>query len=113
MLGTVRSRWLVIGLLATVVGVMQPVRLASQENDSGRKVKNRVQPIYPDLAKRMNLSGVVKIQVNVTAAGVAKSTKPLGGNPVLIEAAIDAVRKWRWEAGSESVEVVEFHFTAQ
>jgi len=40
-----------------------------------------------------------------------KETKVIGGNPILVNAAVDAVKKWRFETASDdSVGVVEFKF---
>lgn len=76
-----------------------------------RKVKNRVSPVYPELAKRMSITGTVKIEVVVAPNGTVKSTRVIGGHPVLVDCALEAVRKWRYEAASEeSTQVVEFKF---
>lgn len=76
-----------------------------------RKVMDRVAPTYPDLARRTHLSGVVKLEVVVRPNGTVKSVKPVGGNPVLIDAATAAVSKWRFEAGPvDTAEVVELSF---
>ena len=82
-------------------------------DESARKVKTKVQPAYPDLARRMNLSGTVKCQVVVASNGSPKTIKPTGGNPVLIEAATDALKHWRWEPGGETTEVVEIRFARE
>ena len=67
--------------------------------------------MFPELARRMNITGVVKIQITVATNGSVKNIKLVGGHPVLATAAIDAVRKWRFEAGpQESTGLVEFHF---
>jgi len=67
--------------------------------------------VYPDLAKRTHLSGVVKLEIVIRANGTVKSVRPVGGNPVLIGAATVAVNKWRFEAGSEETsEVVQLTF---
>jgi TonB family protein len=74
-------------------------------------VKSKVAPTYPDLAKRMSISGVVKVMVTVDKSGNVKTTKLVGGHPVLAGAAMDAVKKWKYEAGSdETTGIVEFHF---
>ena len=76
-----------------------------------RKVKSRVSPTYPDLAKRMNITGVVKVLITVTTNGTVKDAKLVGGHPVLANAALDAVKKWRFEAApQESIGIVEFRF---
>jgi TonB family protein len=76
-----------------------------------RKPKIKVAPVYPELAKRMNISGVVKVIITVSANGSVKDARLVGGHPVLASAAMDAVKKWRFEAGpGESTGVVEFRF---
>jgi len=74
-------------------------------------VKSKVAPVYPDLAKKMAISGTVRVAVVVGSNGSVKSTKVLGGHPLLIDAAVDAVRKWKFEPGpDDSSGVVEFKF---
>ncbi len=76
-----------------------------------RRAKTKVQPVYPDLARKMNITGTVKIQVVVAPNGTVKDAKVVGGHPVLAGAALDAVRKWRFEpAAVESSGVVDFKF---
>ena len=76
-----------------------------------RKAKSKVAPVYPELARRMNITGVVKVQITVAANGSIKNTKLVGGHPVLANAALDAVKKWRFETASqETTGIVEFRF---
>jgi TonB family protein len=76
-----------------------------------RRAKVKVPPMYPDLARKMNITGTVKIQVTVAPNGTVKDAKVIGGHPVLAGAALDAVRKWRFEpAAVESSGVVELKF---
>jgi TonB family protein len=87
---------------------------ASAEADAARKVISRITPGYPELAKRMHLQGSVKVEAVVRPNGVVKSTRVLGGHPVLANAATDAVNKWRFEPGpSETTEVIELTFIPQ
>ena len=79
--------------------------------DDGRKIKSKVSPQYPELARKMNVSGAVKLELVVGANGQVKSVKPLGGHPLLIDAAENAVKQWRYEPGIERTEVVEIRFT--
>jgi TonB family protein len=79
-----------------------------------RKVASRVTPFYPDLAKKMHIHGVVRVEAVVKANGSVKSTRVLGGNPVLVDSAIDAVGRWKFEPGqSETTEVVQLVFEGQ
>jgi TonB family protein len=96
--------------------VLAPVALTQEaaQEELSRKVKVRVPPVYPEMARRMNITGAVKVSVVVSPAGTVKSTKVIGGHPILVSAAVDAVKKWRFEvASSESTGVVEIKFAPQ
>jgi len=89
---------------------------AQGQQSSGENVRRIVRqtaPTYPELAKKMNLGGTVKVIAVVAPDGNVKSVEPVGGSPVLIEAAQDAVAKWKFAPGNESKEPIELHFTAQ
>lgn len=76
-----------------------------------RKTKSKVSPVYPELAKKMNITGVVKVQITVGANGSVKEAKLVGGHPVLAAAALDAAKKWRFEAAAQdSTGILEFRF---
>lgn len=78
---------------------------------SGRKLVLRTAPVYPELAKRMHIQGVAKVEAIVRSNGTVKSTRLVGGNPVLADAAIAAVGKWRFvPADSETTEIVQVAF---
>jgi TonB family protein len=85
---------------------------AQQQNEEMvRRAKNKVQPAYPELAHRMNISGTVKIEVVVAPNGTVKDARVVGGHPVLANAALDAAKKWRFEpAPTESTGVIDFKF---
>ncbi len=73
--------------------------------------KRRIVPSYPQLARTMNLKGTVRIEALVAPNGVVKSVAVKGGHPVLVQAAENAVQKWRWEpATHETHEPIEFSF---
>jgi TonB family protein len=77
-----------------------------------RKVKSKVSPAYPELAKRMNVTGKVKIEVVITPDGRVKSTRVIGGHPLLVQACQDAVKEWKFApASEESTQIVEFEFS--
>ena len=85
--------------------------LSKPESEVTRKVVSRVAPIYPALARKLNLHGLVKLEVVIAADGSVKSAEVTGGNPVLAQAAVDAVRKWRYEATPEQTHgLVELTF---
>ncbi|HZQ93504.1 MAG TPA: energy transducer TonB [Candidatus Sulfotelmatobacter sp.] len=81
---------------------------------SDRKVTSRVPAVYPELAKRMHIHGVVRIEAVVRPNGSVKTTRILGGNPVLVDSAMDAVAKWKFEtAQSETTQTVQVMFDGQ
>jgi TonB family protein len=94
-----------------------PGRLQSQSSagiETLRHPKSKVQPTYPELARRMSLGGAVKIEVTVAPNGTVKNARVLGGHPLLASAALEAARKWRFEpAPGESTGVIEFKFEPQ
>jgi len=108
-LNVVLSIALIVGF-----GSLAGAQSAGADTASGRKVLTRVQPPYPELAKKMHLHGTVRVEAVVRSNGTVKSTRVLGGNPVLGEAAEDAVAKWKFDpAPSETTEVVQLAFESQ
>jgi TonB family protein len=84
---------------------------AQQPSEAGRKLVNHVAPRYPELARKMQISGTVKVEAIVAANGKVKSTKVIGGSPLLTKAALDAIEAWKWAATpSESKELIELTF---
>jgi len=82
------------------------------QEQSTRKAKSKVKPAYPELARRMKISGVVKVQVTIASNGAVKNAKLMGGHPLLANAVLDAVRQWHYEAAKdETVENLEFRFS--
>lgn len=79
--------------------------------ESNRVLKVKVVPEYPELARRVRIKGAVRLQLLVTPEGRVKNVTVLGGSPVLVQAAEEAVRKWRYEpASAESTIVVKLDF---
>jgi TonB family protein len=110
-----RRKWTTI-VLASVgfAGLLAATGFAqTASTDEGkRKVKTRVSPTYPELAKRMSVSGKVKIEVIISPDGHVKSTRAIGGHPLLVQSCTDAVKEWKFfPATEETTQVVEFDFT--
>ncbi len=83
-------------------------------SETTRKVTNRVVPGYPELARAMNVRGIVRLEVLVAPNGTVKSVKVIGGHPVLVQAAERAVQKWKWErVEHESNEAIELRFNPE
>ena len=83
----------------------------SAQAETTRKIISRVTPVYPKVASTMHLKGMVRVDVTVAPNGTVKSLDVKGGHPLLVEAATDAVRKWRWApAAHETHEPVIVRF---
>jgi TonB family protein len=81
------------------------------ESTGFRKVRVNVTPEYPDIARRMAIKGIVQLKVKVSAEGAVKGVDVVGGNPVLVEAAVKAVKQWRYDSASkDTVELAKFTF---
>jgi TonB family protein len=61
---------------------------------SDRTLLVRVQPEYPEALRRLRIGGVVRLRVLISPKGSVKNVIMLGGNPILGDAAITAVKKW-------------------
>jgi TonB family protein len=97
-------------LFATAL-LLAPIHSQTQDTNR-RRLLDHVAPSYPALARTMALEGVVKVDTLVAPDGSVKSVEVKGGHPVLTQAALNAVRRWRWEpAVHESHEVVEIKFS--
>ena len=73
----------------------EPIRVGSNVQESMLLVK--VEPVYPQEAKAARVSGVVILQATVNEAGEVYDAKVLRGHPLLDEAAVNAVKQWRYE----------------
>jgi TonB family protein len=87
--------WLRLAALAAAVALSIPARAGDE-----RAVKSRVSPVYPELAKRMRIMGLVKLEATVDADGKVTSVKTLSGSHALSPAAEEAVTKWRFVSAS-------------
>jgi TonB family protein len=106
---SVAARCLISVLLAVIFGLSAPAQDAGKEAE--RKAVSKVTPAYPELARKLNIHGVVKVGIVIAPTGKVTSAKVIGGNPVLVDAALTAVRKWMYEpAVDETNELVELKF---
>lgn len=101
----------VITVVSVSLGLSPGIVPAQAASRIERKVMERITPVYPELARRMHITGVVKLEVVVRANGSVKSVRAAGGNPVLVQSATDAVLKWKFEVTSqETTGIVEIKF---
>jgi TonB family protein len=96
---------LLVCLFACVVSL--PVRSQSEEGASERKVITRVEPKYPPTLERLYIGGVVRLQVDIGSNGTVESAQLIGGNPILGQAAIAAVKQWKYTPAKTKTRTVE------
>jgi TonB family protein len=106
------SRWILsrlwVGLLLVIIPFTWCEPASAQDS---RKVKVSVQPAYPELAKKNRMQGVTRLQVVIAPDGAIKDIKVLGGNPVFVQASVEAVKKWKYEpAPGETTAILKFEF---
>ena len=69
---------------------------------------HEVQPAYPVLARGARIQGAVVLQALISKEGAIENLKVLTGHPLLVSAAVEAVRQWRYQPyvlNNEPVEV--------
>jgi periplasmic protein TonB len=103
---------IVVVALLTFLSLPATHQAFGQSPEGSRKVVARVAPQYPPLARNLNIQGSVKADVLVAPNGTMKSVEFKGGHPLLVQAAQNALREWKWEPSPrETHEIVELKFT--
>jgi TonB family protein len=89
-----------------------PASLAQKAPKSDRKVIVITKPDYPDILRRAQVGGVVRLRAIVLPNGVVTNVEILGGNPILAENAAAAVKKWKYApAATQTTEDVSLSFS--
>ena len=104
-------KFAVTAVLAVLLAGSSAFSQSGSTDETKRKVKSRTTPAYPELARRMNVSGKVKIEVVVAPDGRVKTTRVVGGHPLLVQTCQDALKEWKFvPASEETTQIVEFEF---
>lgn len=90
--------------MASVSGVK--TLIIGNANTVDRKLITRVEPDYPQTLKYLDIRGTVRLRISISAKGNVEHVELLGGNPILAESAIAAVKKWIYAAGRSETEAV-------
>ena len=106
-----RSKLLLSLVMAGVCLSAAKAVWSQAKNDIERKVITRVEPEYPETLKRLYIGGVVRLQVVVSAGGNVESVQLIGGNPILGQSALKAIKTWKFApGGAKSTFVVPLTF---
>ena len=85
--------------------------LLAQKAETGRKLLYKVQAKYPDALKKHAIGGVVRLSIVISAKGSVEKISPVGGNPILVDAATVAVKQWKYATADTSTTTeVQFDF---
>lgn len=104
------------GVIGGVGGAPPPpkptqTRIRQGGNVTAAKLVNRVQPLYPPLARQTRISGTVRLHAIIGKNGAVEQLEVLSGHPLLVQAALDAVRQWKYQATTLNGEPVEVDTT--
>ena len=85
----------------TLLTLIVPSRLEAQKSEqegdkSGRKLIVKVEAYYPPDLRRVRIGGTVRLELTVSAHGTVDNVTILGGNPILAQSAVNAVKKWKY-----------------
>jgi periplasmic protein TonB len=87
----------------------QPLKLSSGVMEAA--LIRQIQPIYPQSARMMHLSGEVVLHAIIGSDGSVRELQVMSGHPILAQAALAAVREWRYRPTMLSGEPVEVDTT--
>ena len=109
------------GVLGGVIGGMGTAPPPPRPHQSGplrvggnvqaTRIINRVQPVYPALARQTRISGTVRLHAIIGKEGTIQQLEVMNGHPLLQQAALDAVRQWRYQPTLLNGEPVEVDTT--
>jgi TonB family protein len=85
--------------------------LAQKSEKSTRKVISTVKPAYPQTLKNLHIEGLVRLKATVLPNGTVSDIQVIGGNPILVESAVKALKNWKYApAPSQTEEEVVLNF---
>jgi protein TonB len=88
-----------------------PKRIRVGGNVQSAKMIRQVQPIYPQIAKSAHVQGTVILHAVISKGGNVEELAYVSGPPLLMRAAMDAVRQWRYQPTLLNGEPVEVDTT--
>jgi protein TonB len=105
------------GVIGGVVGgIPAPPKPAQSRikvggNVTAARIVNRTAPVYPALARQTRISGTVRLHAIIAKDGTVQQLEVISGHPLLVQAALDAVRQWRYQPTLLNGEPVEVDTT--
>jgi protein TonB len=84
------------GVVGGVPSEGDVTRMRVGGNVQSSKLEHKVTPVYPTAAKEQGIQGLVRFNVVIAADGAIRNMQLISGHPLLVQAAFDAVRQWRY-----------------
>ena len=98
-----------LSLLIIAFGVF--IFTAAILHADNRKTVKTAPPVYPAIAAKMRIEGSVKLDATIDPDGTVSDVKVVSGHQLLAGAAVDAVKKWKYEpADAKSTQAVTVDF---
>ena len=91
-----------LGMAALVLFSVSTSDIVAQNAPAARKLVYKVVPKYPPELKQNAIGGIVRLSVSVNPSGSVERIRPLGGNPILVDAAATAVKQWKYAPSDRS-----------
>jgi protein TonB len=86
-------------------------RIRHGGNVQAARLVNKVQPSYPPLARQTRISGTVRLHAIIGKDGSVQQLEVMSGHPLLVQAALDAVRQWKYQPTTLNGDAVEVDTT--
>ncbi len=96
----VRAVRMCVVLLCFLIFALGP--FAAHAAGGERALLKKAQPVYPELARRMRVYGLIRLTVSILPNGNVSNVQLESGHPLLVNAAEDAVRQWKYAAAPET-----------
>jgi protein TonB len=119
MSGLFKNTLLTTAALALLTGLYasaQDGTVHVSQADAMKAAKEKIEPQYPAMAKQLHLEGAVQLEAHIGEDGGVDDVKPLTGNAILMNAAVAAIRKWKFTPftsdgkPTKAVADMSFHF---
>ncbi len=100
-----------LALALCLASLFAPSASAQRAEPGSRKVISQIKPAYPQTLKNLHIEGLVRLTVIVLPNGTVSDVAVRGGNPILVESAIKAVKSWKYApAASQTEEPLVLNF---
>src|SRR5438552_1152759 len=104
------------GVIGGMGGAPPPPKPTASRIRQGGSVQaallvNKVQPVYPPLARQTRIAGTVRLHAIISKQGSVESLEVISGHPLLVRAAMDAVQQWKYKPTLLNGEPVEVDTT--